>query len=58
MHGQSRNIHVLKQREINLLAVRAAPAVPAVATLLYWPLCLRARSSRAAGGGGAICVVC
>ena len=57
-NGIVRDIHVLKQREINPLAVGAAPAVPAVATLLYWPLCLRARASRAAGGGGAICIVC
>ena len=57
-NGIVRNIHVMKQREINPLAVRAAPAVTAVATLLYWPLCRRARSSRAAGGGGVICVVC
>ena len=37
-NGIVRNIHVMKQREINPLAVRAAPAVPAVATLPSWSL--------------------
>ena len=35
-NGIVRNIHVMKQREINPLAVHAAPAVTAVATLPSW----------------------